>query len=128
LRRLETITHPLISHQLRERLDQLRAARRHRAVVLDAAVMFQSGWQRMCDKIVYVDVPEATRIARAAARGWNADEVARREARQTPLAEKRRHADAVIDNSGSVDATRHQVAALWQSWVGACEVQNQSPT
>lgn len=117
LERLESITHPRIEEELNRQLQALRAARRP-AVVLDAAVMFKAGWHRLCDKIVYVEAPETVRIARAAARGWSAEQWREREARQTPLAEKRRWADVVIDNSGSADATRAEVLRCWQSWFG----------
>ena len=121
LRRLETITHPSISAELQRRLDELRAAEQP-AVVLDAAVMFKSGWHRLCDKIVFVEVPDSMRMERAAARGWTVEQLRQREARQTALEEKRRWADALIDNSGSEQATRLQVAQLWQRWCGVpCE-------
>ncbi len=115
LQRLETITHPRISAELERQLATLREAGCP-AVILDAAVMFKSGWHRLCDKIVFVDVPETMRIARAVARGWNAEQMRQREARQTPLAEKRNWADAVVDNSGSFESTRTQVVRLWQRW------------
>jgi dephospho-CoA kinase len=65
--------------------------------------------------LVFVDAPRDTRLARAQTRGWSDAEFSAREAAQLPVAEKRRQADAVIDNGGLLAATVAQVEALWQT-------------
>ena len=77
--------------------------------------MVKAGWVAWCDSVLYVDAPRATRLARARHRGWSEAEFDRREAAQTALPEKREVADAVIDNSGSAEATFQQVRAYWES-------------
>ena len=86
------------------------------AAVLDAPVLLKAGWDAICDQVVFVETRLEVRQARARQRGWNADELARREASQTPLAEKRARATAVIENSGSPAQTAIQVEALWRQW------------
>jgi dephospho-CoA kinase len=89
-------------------------------VVLDAPVMFQSGWDRWCDRIVFVDCAPGLRRQRAAERGWPEGELERREAFQMSLGEKRRRSTDVIDNSRRDDIVwlRHQVLALWTDLTG----------
>jgi dephospho-CoA kinase len=88
------------------------------AAALDVPLLLESGWDRLCDRLVFVDAPRGLRLARAQERGWSEAEFAAREAAQESLEAKRRRADVVVDNSGSPDATRAQVARLWQALVG----------
>ncbi len=113
---LEQITHPQIATLLRREIERL-AAEGFSVAVLDAPVMLKAGWDRLCDRIVFVDVPDEVRRQRAKERGWSQEDFMAREAAQEPLQIKRDRADAVIDNSGSPAATRKQVERLWQSLV-----------
>ena len=49
-------------------------------------------------------------------RGWTEPEVEAREKAQMPLEEKRRRADAVIDNSGTPEEAAAQVEGLLRKW------------
>ena len=101
---LEAIVHPEIRSLLEREIRELRRQANVEAIVLDAAVLLEAGWNDLCDVVVFIDTPEADRIARVrAGRGWSAAELAKREANQWPLLRKRAAADAVIDNSNSVD-------------------------
>ncbi|MEX0937807.1 MAG: dephospho-CoA kinase [Pirellulales bacterium] len=114
LRHLESITHPRIRAALERQKLQLEQ-QGYPAAVLDAPVLFKAGWETFCDIIVYVEAPTELRLARALRRGWSKEDFYSREAAQEPLEWKRGRADRVIDNSGSVDATRSQVAEIWHS-------------
>lgn len=112
---LESVTHPKIEDQLRSRLAQLKQAGRCRIAVLDAAVLFKAGWHTMCDRILFVDAPRELRQQRATHRGLAAEQFAAREASQTPVEEKRKKSDIVIDNSGAPEKTCRQVQEVWHS-------------
>jgi dephospho-CoA kinase len=112
---LNSVTHPRIAARLEVQLNELRASNCP-AAVLDAALLLEAGWARLCDQIVFVDVPQEQRLARARSRGWDAGELARREATQLPLEEKRRRATVSLDNSGSFNEMQSQVDILAQEW------------
>jgi dephospho-CoA kinase len=112
---LERITHPRIGERLRETIDRLKQEDQAPAAVLDAAVMFKAGWHRHCDRIVFVEAPRETRLQRALQRGWTAEHFAAREAAQLSIEDKRRLADTIIDNSGSLEHTLEQVGSFWRS-------------
>lgn len=117
LRRLERIVHP---PTLREIARRLRRARRAgaRAAVLDAPLLLETGLDARCDRVLFVAAPAAVRERRVRARrGWAPGERAARERRQWPLAEKRRRADAIIDNAGNLAATRRQVDRFWNRFI-----------
>lgn len=112
---LESLTHPRIGERLREQIDQLAADGKPHVLVLDAPVMLKAGWNQFCDLLLFVDADPSTRLQRALARGWTADDFHRREAAQEPIDYKRSLADAVIQNSGPPDAIEPQIDAFWQS-------------
>ena len=68
---------------------------------------------------MFVDAPAEARERRAmAARGWAAGELARREAAQLPLAEKRARAQHVIENDGDPAALAAAVSDLLERLEG----------
>lgn len=117
LKRLESITHPVIGEWMNLRLQKIEQANLAPAVVLDAPVMFKAQWDRFCDRIVFVHADSEIRQQRSALRGWAEGELRRRESQQLPLEQKRQRATDQIDNSGSAANTREQVRTLWQHWL-----------
>jgi len=111
---LERLTHPRIRKLLEEQIDRYWSERQSVAV-LDAAVMFKSGWDRLCQRIVFVDAPRRIRLARTRQRGWTEEQFQQREAAQEPAEWKRARTTDVIDNSGSPAETRRRVERFWQS-------------
>lgn len=111
---LEELTHPRIGQRLQEQLADLNSAG-VLAAVLDAPVMLKAGWDRMCQRIVFVDAPRDVRLARARQRGWMEADFAAREAAQEPLEMKRCRADVTIDNSLNRQHLFAQVDRFWQS-------------
>lgn len=112
---LERITHPRIGARLQAQIEQWSAEGRVAAAVLDAAVMFKTGWHRACDRIVFVDAPYEIRLARARNRGWSEEHFASREAAQLPVEQKKQFADTIIDNSGELSDAWEQVERFWRS-------------
>ncbi|HYV36927.1 MAG TPA: dephospho-CoA kinase, partial [Gemmataceae bacterium] len=117
LRELEKIVFPWIEKGMR---DQIAAAQQNpaiRLIVVDAAVMLEAGWNKFCDKIVYIDAPREQRLARLSQqRGWTEKEVESRAQAQLPLDVKVTKADASIDNSGTPDALAPQITQLLNRW------------
>ncbi len=113
-RELEALTHPPVRRAI---LDALAAAKANGdSVLLDVPLLLERGLIEECDAVAFVHASDATRRARAAGRGWAPDELDRRERAQASLAEKRARADVAIDNDGTLDAMRRQVAEFLQRW------------
>jgi len=108
---LNRILHPRIRAALEQRLAEVSPD--IAVVVLDAAVMLEAGWDDLCQAIVFIDVPEADRVARVKQqRGWSEDELRQRESSQLSLDEKRRRSTAVIDNSKSLADAVQQLCGI----------------
>jgi len=114
---LENLTHPEIGRRLRQEARRL-SAWGPPAAVLDAPLLVEAGWERFCDRIVFVDVPRQLRLSRAVARGWREEDFTAREGVQESLDSKRERADVVVDNSGSPEQTRAQIERCWHSLIG----------
>jgi len=113
---LEDLLHPRIRARLEDQQRAFAAAGRP-AVVLDAPLLLEAGWRPMCDLVVMVDAPREVRVARAMERGWDEGEFTRREAAQWPVEEKRRQADLVLSNAGSLDKLCRAVRDIWEGHV-----------
>ena len=85
-------------------------------VVLDAAVLYEAGWNDLCDMVVFVDAPRKDRIKRVKLqRDWTPDEMDRREVAQWPLELKKNQSQIVIKNPDSEDdvALEKEVDRIW---------------
>ncbi len=115
-RRLEAILHPMIGEATRTQASRAGAGQ---AVVFDVPLLTESGtWRQRVDRILVVDCPTATQVARVVQRsGWTADAVERAIAHQATRAQRRAIADAVIVNDGlSLAQLEAEVDALWAAW------------
>ncbi|SFI58435.1 dephospho-CoA kinase [Planctomicrobium piriforme] len=107
---LETIVHPVIEDDMRNQLQQMQADGDQDVILLDAALLLEAGWSRFCDAVIFLDVPRETRVARVRERGWDEPELARREASQLSLEEKRARADLVLDQTGPIEQSAGHLA------------------
>src|SRR6185295_7896767 len=112
---LEQLTHPRIEALLKQELETVRNSPDPPPVlVLDAALLFEAGWDKLCDKILFVDAPRDLRLERAVARGWSAEQFAAREAAQLPPEEKRSRSDIVIRNARTLENIREVLRLTWR--------------
>ncbi|HZE96544.1 MAG TPA: dephospho-CoA kinase [Planctomycetota bacterium] len=105
--RLNRRVHPEILREIRRRIARARGW-----VVLDAALLFETGADALCDKVVFVSVPRAIRARRVRARGWGPEELRRRERFQLPVVYKKKKADYIIDNAGPKSRTESQARSI----------------
>ncbi|QDU37124.1 Dephospho-CoA kinase [Maioricimonas rarisocia] len=106
---LEQIVHPVIREDIRAQLQQAAADPAVELILLDAALLLEAGWNELCDAVVFVDTPRTIRQQRVQSnRNWSEDELQRREANQRSVTEKRAAADAVVDNSRSIEVAGGQ--------------------
>lgn len=115
LNKLESITHPKIKKLILGEIHQAES-RNEIAVVLYAPLLFEAGWDQLCDKLVFVNTSLEVRIDRAKSRDWTDQELKRREAQQLDLQQKEEKSTHTINNSTNQTTTFSQVKELWMSW------------
>lgn len=110
LQRLNEIVHPKVRT---EELRLLELYRQRPLVVFMVPLLFENGLERLVDAVMVVVTRDDIRRQRLRQRnGWSDAEIDRRLAAQWPDEKKMSLADFVIDNSGSLEATREQVRAV----------------
>jgi len=111
LARLERIVHPPVIARTEELIRHSTAP----VVVVEAIKLIESGMvARLCDALWVVVAPRAVQIERLMAqRGLSYEEAVARVDAQPPQSAKVIEADVVIDNGGSIEDTRRQVARAW---------------
>jgi dephospho-CoA kinase len=112
---LEALLHPMIREESARRI----AAAAGPYVVHVVPLLIESrDYRSRVDRVLVVDCPELTQIERVRARsGLSESEVRAIMRTQATRAERVAAADDVIDNGGSRDALRKQVAALHQKYL-----------
>ncbi len=111
--RVNAAVHPAVFRAIGSRIESLADAERRPYVVIEAALIYESGMDRMLHSVVVVDAPMEKRLARVLARdGATREEFLQREQAQMKAAEKISRADFVIRNSGSIDGLNDRVRFL----------------
>ena len=114
LKELTDIVWPGIREALRARITAERTGGRTEVLVIEAAVLFEAGWDELCDEAWVVEAPEAAVLDRLeAARGMErADAQARIRAQMTTW-ERAGRAAVHVQNSGDLAALAAAVEKLW---------------
>jgi len=113
---LNQFVHPHVFRREREMFRQLAESNPHRLVVVEAAIMIETGNYKTFDRVILVECKEELQIERAMKRDHlDREQVLARLRRQMPLAEKRKYADFVIDTSGSKEETLRHVREVYEA-------------
>lgn len=115
---LNKIVHPAVIRRQDQWMREIGANEPHAIIMVEAALIFEANARDRFDKILVVTCSPAQKITRFAHRSSMSEaqaqaEVERRSKAQIPDDEKARRADFVIDNSGALDETYHQVERIY---------------
>lgn len=113
---LNSIVHPAV----RERMSQKRQAAEEaneKAIVMDIPLLFESKLTGLVNKIILVYVDEKTQLERLMKRNsYSEAEALSRIKSQMPIKDKVELADAIIDNSGTIEQTKAQFMYILKKW------------
>jgi dephospho-CoA kinase len=114
LARLNAITHPRMKEMMREKLAQAQRAGQA-VVVLEAALLFDAGWDDLTNEVWVTVVDAETAAGRASERsGIPVEQVLDRiQKAQMANDERVRRSDVVIDTSGTLEDTRQRALEAW---------------
>jgi dephospho-CoA kinase len=115
---LNSIIHPVIRDVISSRIREAGKSRGDSIVFVDAAVLFESGLDKIVDEVWLVYTDEATQLKRLMLRDKiSFDEAAARIKSQMPVEEKIKLSDRVIDNTKDMEYTKRQIADLWNDTI-----------
>ena len=114
LARLNAIVHPIMFEEIRQRVQTKRAEGFTAPIVVEAAILIEANWLPLADTVWVVETDKEAAIRRVAAqRGMSTADAEARIANQLSNAERRKHAQVVIHNNGSLQALEQQIQQAW---------------
>jgi len=115
LKRLESFIHPEVFNRENELVREIRDKDPDAIIVVDAALMIESGSYKRFDKVILVVVEESIQLERLMNRdGISKEEAIQKISSQMPQSEKRKYADYIIDTSRTREESKSQVEELFQ--------------
>jgi dephospho-CoA kinase len=113
--RLDSIVHPLVVEEVRERLRALDGSGGSGVVVIDVPLLVEAPeLAEMADVVLAIEAPATVRLDRCRRRGMAEEDALARMDRQAGDAERREIADDVVDNSGTVEDFAAQLDGFWE--------------
>ena len=111
--KLNSIVHPAVKEYILKEVEKERRSGSTDYVVLEAALLIEDGYDKICDELWYVYVTEENRRKRLIEnRGYSDEKIAQMFAAQLPEGEYRRHCQVIIDNNGPISQVYLQLAQL----------------
>lgn len=110
---LNSITHKHILNEVRCEIDRIRSEQRFDGIIIDAPLLFESGFDRECDLTLAIIADQETKLTRIVNRdGITREHALARLSSQISDAELVRRCDYVIENNSDVNAIRNRVSEL----------------
>ncbi|MXQ54079.1 dephospho-CoA kinase [Shimazuella alba] len=111
---LNELLHPLIMDEMGKQSELVTKKNEEAVLIWDIPLLYEENLTNFVQKVIVVYVPEQMQRIRLNLRNnLTPEEITSRIQSQLSIEEKKRLADYIIDNSGSVQQTNRQVVALW---------------
>ena len=110
---LTKILHPLILKKTEELIEQYNRDNQCKAIVLDMPLLVEVGWEKRCDRLIFVDCDEKIRDNRAKIKGFEKNNLKNREKFQISLDKKKALADNTVNNNSDFSALVRQIAEIF---------------
>jgi dephospho-CoA kinase len=113
-RKLNAIVHPLMFKDIDRRIKAKRAEGFIKPIVVEAAVLIEANWLPLVDEVWLIVTNKNAVIERVATqRGLTAKDTEARIASQISDADRRKHAQVVIENDGSLEELQQKIRTAW---------------
>ena len=105
--------HPLMARMVSDKIEVLRD-QEVGVVVVEAALLFEAGWDSLVEEVWLTDAPDQVIIERLKLRnGMSEEEARKRISSQMGRTERLERSDYVIENSGDMAALARTIKELW---------------
>jgi len=113
LEKLNQIMHPRMARMVADKIEELRG-QGVEVVVVEAALLFEAGWDSLVEEVWVTDSTEQVVIERLKQRnGMSEEEARKRIASQMGRTERLERSDYVIENSGDMATLGSTIKELW---------------
>ena len=109
LQTLNRIIHPSLLTKIRREISRQKGM-----VILDAALLFNWGFEKEMDASVLVSATKRLKIERASQAGMTKETAEARVSKQLPESIMAKRADFIVKNNGTQEDLRNKAEELWQ--------------
>ncbi|MBN2591740.1 MAG: dephospho-CoA kinase [Sedimentisphaerales bacterium] len=111
--KLNNIIHPGVLQKTEELIEQYNKDNLCKAIILDMPLLVEVGWDKRCDKLIFVDCDEKTRENRKKNKFFEKNHIKNRENFQISLDKKKDIADNTVNNNSDFSTLVRQIAEIF---------------
>jgi dephospho-CoA kinase len=116
---LNSIVHPRTLQRVQESINAITQKRQAKAIIIDAPLLVEAGWDKKCDIVVFVECQKDNRLSRLRQRsGFDRKHLEKREKFQISLDKKASLAYYTISNNSDLSALEGQVSCVFSRITG----------
>ncbi|MCK4278915.1 MAG: dephospho-CoA kinase [Desulfurellaceae bacterium] len=118
LKFLESVVHPKIAEMRDAFIENVKKKDKDAVIIYDVPLLYEKKMENMFDTIIVVYVDRKTQIKRIMERNKISEEGAEKRLKlQMDIEEKKKKAQIIIDNRGTLDDTFKQVKNIWDKTI-----------
>jgi dephospho-CoA kinase len=118
---LENILHPKVNQEIDRRIEINKKENSDKVLFVSVPLMIETGSYKKYDKVVLVYAPRELQIKRLIEnKGYSYEEALARINAQMDIEEKRKYADYIIENTGSIQELEEKVKQLYEILLKDC--------
>jgi dephospho-CoA kinase len=116
--KINSIIHPRVMRKTEGLIEQFQADEGIKAVVLDIPLLMEVGWEKRCDKLIFVACDEQVRLERAAKKGkFDEKLLKKREKFQISLDKKRKISHYIVNNNDNLSELTEQISEIFPALI-----------
>lgn len=117
LDKVNNLLHPAVIEEIMRRRELAQKNKKIRLFFVEAALLIENGFDKICDEMWYIYVRENVRRERLTrSRGYSEEKITAIMDSQLPESEFRKYCQTVIDNSGSLSESIRQVDRILEAY------------
>jgi len=110
LQQINAIVHPAVKQEVMRQMEEAEKGGKVPFFFVEAALLIESGFDKICDELWYIYAEQSVRLERlAASRGYSEEKTRAVMARQLDEETFRAHCSVIIDNSGDFEGSKRQI-------------------
>ena len=111
--KLNNIIHPGVLQKTEELIEQYNKDNQCKAIILDMPLLVEVGWDKRCDRLIFVDCDEKIRKIRVNNKFSEKKHIKNRENFQISLDKKKNIADNTVNNNSDFSTLVRQIAEIF---------------
>lgn len=117
LEKINALIHPAVVAEILRLRDLAEKNEKIRLFFVEAALLIENGFDKICDEMWYIYAGESVRRERLrASRGYSEEKITAIMAKQLPESEFRKNCQVVIDNSASLAESIRQIDQVLEAY------------